>query len=104
MFNFLFARIDCLNALTKAASLGLFNFEDFDVNEYEKYEQLKYGDLNWIVPRKFLAFLGPSTDPESSVHYPEKYLNYFMKNEVAAVIRLNRKTYEPFRLGNLSHF
>ncbi|XP_032455248.1 dual specificity protein phosphatase CDC14A-like isoform X1 [Nasonia vitripennis] len=92
--------IDCLNALSKASSLGFFNLEDFDAREYEKYEQIKNGDLNWIVPRKFLAFLGPNTEQGTTSHYPEKYLNYFMKNEVAAVVRLNRKTYESFRFTN----
>ncbi|XP_058793357.1 dual specificity protein phosphatase CDC14AB-like [Phymastichus coffea] len=92
--------IDCLKGLSKAASLGFVNLDDFDVSEYENYEQLRNGDLNWIVPQKFLAFLGPSTERGSSSHYPEKYLNYFMKNEVAAVIRLNGRTYETFRFTN----
>lgn len=67
------------------------------MKEYDKYEQIKNGDLNWIVPQKFLGFLGPNTEHANAAHYPEKYLNYFMKNEVAAVIRLNRKSYESFR-------
>ncbi|KAJ8687452.1 hypothetical protein QAD02_023246 [Eretmocerus hayati] len=91
---------DCLGGLAKAAALGLFNLEDFDLKEYEKYRQMKHGDLNWIVPQKFLAFLGPDTDNASNSHYPEKYLNYFMKNNVEVVIRLNRKTYESFRFTN----
>jgi hypothetical protein len=30
--------MDCLHAVHKALSLGFFNFEDFDVDEYEYYE------------------------------------------------------------------
>ncbi|XP_014203408.1 dual specificity protein phosphatase CDC14A-like [Copidosoma floridanum] len=89
--------LDCLNALKKSASLGFFDFEDFDVHDYEKYGKIRNGDLNWIVPRKFIAFLGPSTEPGTALHYPEKYLNYFMKNDVATVLRLNKANYEAHR-------
>jgi cell division cycle 14 len=30
--------MDCLHAVHKALSMGFFNFEDFDVDEYEYYE------------------------------------------------------------------
>jgi hypothetical protein len=30
--------MDCLHAVHKALNLGFFNFEDFDVDEYEYYE------------------------------------------------------------------
>lgn len=30
--------MDCLNAVHKALNLGFFNFEDFDVDEYEYFE------------------------------------------------------------------
>ena len=30
--------LDCLQAIDKAYKLGFFNFEDFDVDEYEYYE------------------------------------------------------------------
>lgn len=76
---------------------GFFSLNDFDLEEYEKYEQLKNGDMNWIVPRKFIAFLGPSTEFENYTHYPEKYINYFLANDVSAVIRLNRKSYDAHR-------
>lgn len=76
---------------------GFFNLSDFDVEEYEKYEQLRNGDLNWIVPQKFLAFLGPSTESLNYTNPPEKYINYFLANEVSAVIRLNRKAYDSHR-------
>jgi cell division cycle 14 len=83
--------------LHKAASLGFFDFEDFDVLEYENYVQLRNGDLNWIVPDKFVAFLGPNTSNDNIAHYPEKYLSYFLKNHITAIVRLNKKFYEAFR-------
>ena len=50
---------DCLSAVYKCHQLGFFNFEDFDHNEYEHFERVQNGDLNWILPGKFLAFCGP---------------------------------------------
>ncbi|KAK0181131.1 hypothetical protein PV327_003439 [Microctonus hyperodae] len=89
---------DCLNALHKAVSLGFFNFDDFNLSEYDKYEKLKYGDLNWIVPLKFIAFAGPNTKPQSAYRPPEHYYNYFIKNNVMAIVRLNDKeTYDSNR-------
>lgn len=50
---------DCLSAIYKCHRLGFFNFEDFCVKEYEHFERVENGDLNWIVPGKFIAFCGP---------------------------------------------
>lgn len=50
---------DCLNAIYKCHRLGFFNFEDFCVKEYERFEKVENGDLNWIIPGKFIAFCGP---------------------------------------------
>ena len=32
---------------------------EFDNKEYEYYEKVENGDLNWIIPGKFVAFMGP---------------------------------------------
>lgn len=89
--------IDCLNGLYRAVIFGFFNFDDFDLNEYDKYEKLKFGDLNWIVPDKFIAFIGPSTESGRPYHQPETYIDYFLKNNVAAIVRLNRACYDAKR-------
>ncbi|XP_046737915.1 dual specificity protein phosphatase CDC14A-like [Diprion similis] len=96
----------CLNAIHKAAAFGFFNFDDFDLAEYEKYEQMRNGDLNWMVPQKFLAFVGPSTEVGSVYHPPERYLDYFQKNNVIAVVRLNKKSYEASRFtrAGITHY
>ncbi|XP_015603267.2 dual specificity protein phosphatase CDC14A, partial [Cephus cinctus] len=98
--------IDCLSAIHKAAAFGFFNFQDFDVAEYEKYEQVRKGDLNWMVPQKFLAFVGPSTEAGSIYHPPERYIDYFIKNDVAAVVRLNKKSYDASRFtrAGITHY
>ncbi|XP_073699726.1 dual specificity protein phosphatase CDC14AB [Garra rufa] len=57
--------LDCLQGVRKALQHGFLNFEAFDVNEYEHYERVENGDLNWIVPGKLLAFSGPH--PKSKI-------------------------------------
>lgn len=51
--------IECLSAIYKCHKLGFFNFQDFCVKEYEYFERVENGDLNWIIPGKFIAFCGP---------------------------------------------
>uniref|UniRef100_A0A3Q2NSC2 protein-tyrosine-phosphatase n=1 Tax=Fundulus heteroclitus TaxID=8078 RepID=A0A3Q2NSC2_FUNHE len=96
--------LDCLQGIRKALQHGFFDFETFDVEEYEHYERVENGDLNWIVPGKFLAFSGPH--PKSKIengyplHAPEAYFPYFRKQNVTTIIRLNKKIYDGRRFTN----
>ena len=38
---------------------GWYDFKNFSVKEYEFYEKVENGDINWIIPNKFMAFMGP---------------------------------------------
>ncbi|KAK2895766.1 cell division cycle 14Aa [Channa argus] len=93
--------LDCLRGLRKALQHGFLDFEDFDVEEYEYYECVENGDMNWIIPGKILAFSSPH--PRSKIengypfHAPEAYFAYFRQNNIRAVVRLNRKLYEGRR-------
>ncbi|XP_014346267.1 dual specificity protein phosphatase CDC14AB isoform X1 [Latimeria chalumnae] len=93
--------LNCLQGIRKALQNGFFDFENFDVDEYEHYERVENGDFNWIVPRKFLAFSGPH--PKSKIengyplHPPEAYFPYFRKHNVTTIIRLNKKIYDAKR-------
>lgn len=93
--------LDCLQGIRKALQHGFFDFESFDVDEYEHYERVENGDFNWIVPGKFLAFSGPH--PKSKVengyplHAPEAYFPYFRKHNVTSIVRLNKKIYDAKR-------
>ncbi|XP_017538560.1 cell division cycle 14Aa isoform X1 [Pygocentrus nattereri] len=93
--------LDCLQGIRKALQHGFFDFETFDVEEYEYYERVENGDFNWIVPGKLLAFSGPH--PKSKIengyplHAPEAYFPYFRQHNVTDVVRLNRKIYEGRR-------
>ncbi|XP_031430079.1 dual specificity protein phosphatase CDC14AB isoform X2 [Clupea harengus] len=102
--------LDCLQGVKRALQHGFFQFETFDVNEYEHYERVENGDFNWILPEKFLAFSGPH--PKSKVengyplHAPEAYFPYFRKHNVTTVIRLNKKIYDAKRFtdAGLDHY
>ncbi|GFO04695.1 dual specificity protein phosphatase cdc14a, partial [Plakobranchus ocellatus] len=101
--------LDCLHGLNKALINGFFNFETFDVEEYEHYEKVENGDFNWILPNKFLAFCGPH--PKSKLengyplHAPEAYFPYFRKHNVTSIVRLNKKIYDARRFtdGGFDH-
>ncbi|ENN71489.1 hypothetical protein YQE_11785, partial [Dendroctonus ponderosae] len=86
--------IDCYQAVAKAQSFNFFNFDDFNVSEYDLYNKLEYGDINWLLPRKFLAFIGPADN--RTAHPPEFYIKYFLKNDVKTVIRLNNVLYDSY--------
>lgn len=94
---------DCLNAVGKALDNGFINFETFDIDEYEYYERVENGDLNWIVPNKFIAFCGPHPKSEIEngypLHAPESYFPYFRQHNVTTVIRLNKKMYDARRFS-----
>lgn len=57
--------INSLSTIYKALQYGWLDFSNFDVEEYEHYERAENGDLNWIIPGKFLAFSGPH--PKSKI-------------------------------------
>ncbi|EAR91113.2 tyrosine phosphatase, putative (macronuclear) [Tetrahymena thermophila SB210] len=52
--------LDCLRGLEYAIKLKWFNVRDFKLRDYEYYERVENGDLNVIIPEKFIAFSGPS--------------------------------------------
>ncbi|XP_047473611.1 dual specificity protein phosphatase CDC14C-like isoform X2 [Penaeus chinensis] len=96
--------LDCLHATDKAFKLGFFNFDDFDVDEYEYYEKVQNGDFNWIMPGKYLAFCGPHAESKIkngyTLHSPETYFSYFRKHNVTTIVRLNKKIYDASRFKN----
>jgi len=101
---------DCLCGIRKALDLGFFDFKNFDIDEYETFERVECGDLNWIIPGKFLAFAGPydrrmHTSEGYDTLTPEFYIPYFKKMNVTLVIRLNRKCYDEkrFECAGIKH-
>ena len=72
-----------------------------NLNRYEWYEKVEHGDMNWIVPDKFVAFAGPSAtvvDADGFPSYtPEDYVPIFKSGGVSLVVRLNKKQYDRRR-------
>lgn len=95
---------DIIRGIQKAKEVGFIQWhlgEAFDIQEYEHYEQVENGDLNWIVPGKLMAFSGPAGTPthfgDWRTFTPEDYIQYFRKKKVSAVVRLNKRMYEANR-------
>lgn len=87
----------CLKGLELAASHGWYNFREFDNKEYEYYEKIENGDLNFVIPNKFIAFMGPVEGPAAvkrGANSPEDYLQIFKHFNVTHVVRLNEPKYE----------
>lgn len=104
---------DCIRGAAKAKEVKLLDWTsptpNFNIAEYEHYEQVENGDLNWIVPGKFVAFCGPAAKPTEYVGFramtPEDYWDYFRAKGVQAVVRLNKKVYDSrrFKDGGFIH-
>lgn len=98
--------MDTLRGLEKARECNFFSFDRFPIEEYEYYEKVENGDLNWLVEGKFAAFAGPhaASTVESTTGYqhltPEHYVPYFQHRNVTLVIRLNKKYYDSRSFSN----
>ena len=95
---------EVLMGMDRAKKVGFINWhkgEVFDADEYEHYEQVENGDLNWIVPGKFLAFAGPYGESKNFGGWrtltPEDYVSYFKGHNITSVVRLNKKMYDGQR-------
>lgn len=89
--------LHCLKGLEFAAGRGWYNFKTFSVKEYEHYEKVENGDLNWIIPGKFVAFMGPvdrRNEDYKSGFTPIEYCKVFKEMGVKLVIRLNEAKYD----------
>ena len=64
--------------------------------------------MNWIIPKKFAAFMGPievRNAKQRYGHHPSKYMEIFKTNGVGRVIRLNDPLYkkEVFTNNGIAH-
>ncbi|EGR32754.1 hypothetical protein IMG5_071670 [Ichthyophthirius multifiliis] len=101
--------LDCLRGLEYAIKLKWFDVRNFKLRDYEFYSRVENGDLNIIIPEKFIAFSGPSATQRDADGYrtftPEDYVPIFKNLGVTLVIRLNTKSYEAdrFRKHGIKH-
>ncbi|GLI67909.1 hypothetical protein VaNZ11_012235 [Volvox africanus] len=104
---------DVIRGIQRARDVGFIDWNSgsstWSLEEYEYYEQVENGDLNWIVPGKFVAFSGPAARSNEvagyRLHTPEDYWDYFRRKGVTTVVRLNKKVYDRKRFldGGFKH-
>lgn len=109
---------DVVYGVWKAKEEGVCALENFDLDEYERFERVEHGDFNWITP-SFLAFASPQHTPvaritEDSKLYdtlprtlaaveahptlPQPFknvLHHFSERNIGLVVRLNSVLYSP---------
>ena len=73
-FIFIIKLLDCLRGLDYAMKLKWFDYKKFNLTEYQHYEKVENGDLNWIVPNKFVAFSSPYDKPIDKYGVTHLYL------------------------------
>jgi len=88
-------------ALSQGLLHGWLNLPGFNIVEYEHYEQVENGDLNWVLPGKFLSFAGPHNEKRVDNGYPllapEDYFAKFKRDGVTDIVRLNDHLYDKNR-------
>jgi cell division cycle 14 len=93
--------LDCIKGLEFGIQHGWFDRDHFDVDWYEFREKVENGDMNWIIPEKFLAFAGPSPTPTDMDGFPtftpDDYAPIFRQANVGLVVRLNKELYDRRR-------
>jgi cell division cycle 14 len=109
---------DVVYGVWKAKEEGCCLLDNFDLDEYEKYERVESGDFNWISPH-FLAFASPmhlpvdkfapdsdlyaslprsieAVDAHKQLPAPFKeVLKHFSQRNIGLVVRLNSQLYSP---------
>ncbi|PKS10521.1 hypothetical protein jhhlp_002274 [Lomentospora prolificans] len=109
---------DVVYGVWKAKEEGVVDLENFDLEQYEKFERVEHGDFNWITPN-FLAFASPQHKPVAAIPrnseafdalphtleavdehktLPQPFKNvirHFVEKDVGLVVRLNSHLYSP---------
>ncbi|KAJ8115494.1 hypothetical protein ONZ43_g4652 [Nemania bipapillata] len=109
---------DVVYGVWKAKEEGCCALDNFDLDEYERFERVEHGDFNWVTPH-FLAFASPQHTPvnrflEGSEEYaalpktleevdlhpdlPQPFKNvlrHFSERNIGLVVRLNSPLYSP---------
>ena len=87
----------CMRGLHKAISIGWYKPEEFDPEDWEKYEQVENGDMNWLIPGKLLAF-ATAYDCRYmqgwKVATPRELVPVFKAKGITCVVRLCQKFYD----------
>jgi cell division cycle 14 len=91
----------CMAGISQGLLHGWMDLPNFNLEEYEYYDRVENGDLNWVLPRKFIAFAGPHSEHKWDNGYPllapENYFDYFRRGGVTDIVRLNNVLYDKKR-------
>lgn len=110
--SFFISVLDCARAIYKAIQCNVWSYEMFALEEYEHYDQLVHGDINWIIPGKVLAFSGPQRErivlnaKGATTLLVTDYVKIFKELGVTCVVRFNEpSTYDrnEFLHANIQH-
>ncbi|KAM5355873.1 hypothetical protein ACJ41O_002519 [Fusarium nematophilum] len=109
---------DVVYGVWKAKEEKCCDLDNFDLEQYERFERVEHGDFNWVTPH-FLAFASPQHTPvakitEGSELYPmlprtlaavdahptlpqpfKNVLKHFSEKNIGLVVRLNSQLYSP---------
>jgi len=92
----------CLQGLYKAIKTGLLDIDNLDIEEYEYYEKVEHGDLNWIT-KKFIAFASPKERP--TTHGMNPYENMgntsnFLQQDINTTSQQWFRNSKDVKMGN----
>jgi cell division cycle 14 len=99
----------CIQGLYKAMSNGWYKTDEFDAEDWGKYEQVENGDMNWLIPGKLLAFATPYATGIIrggwKVATPNDLIPIFNKKKINHVVRLCQKFYDEdiFKKAGFKH-
>ncbi|CCH60988.1 hypothetical protein TBLA_0D04930 [Henningerozyma blattae CBS 6284] len=99
---------DVVYGVWRAKEKSLINLQSFNLETYERYERVEFGDFNVLTP-DFIAFASPQENTRligGSIENAKQHLNqpfksvlkFFNNNNVQLVVRLNSHLY------NKEHF
>lgn len=90
--------LDCLEGLSKALQFEWYSPACFDAETYQKWAETCNGGMNWLIPGKLLAFIGPTSKKGSNDKQhrcaPSDYVKLFKELGILLVIRLNSNEYD----------
>lgn len=100
--------ISCLQGLHKAMTLNWYEPSKFDARDWQTYEQVENGDMNWLIPGKLLAFAtayDTNRLQDWKVATPRDLLPVFKARGITCVVRLCQKFYNEtvFTRGGIKH-
>ncbi|ODV96671.1 hypothetical protein PACTADRAFT_48494 [Pachysolen tannophilus NRRL Y-2460] len=86
---------DVVYSMWRAKERNMIDITSFNLEEYEQYERVDQGDFN-VISKDFIAFASPQQARAGApLNEPfTKVLEYFVKNNVKLVVRLNSHLYD----------